>query len=80
MIDPSSSFAMSHTRRSFLHTAAALPVAAAFSRSFTSPVVTHSAGQPKKAVLVSMLPKGTYLERFTIGPPGDGAQSPSGGR
>jgi L-ribulose-5-phosphate 3-epimerase len=58
---------MSQTRRSFLHTAAALPVAAAFSRSFTSSAVAHAAGQPKKAVLVSMLPKGTYLERFTIG-------------
>jgi hexulose-6-phosphate isomerase len=62
---------MPHTRRSFLHTAAALPVAAAFSQTAaaaarTTPAAVQAKGKPKKAVLVSMLPKGSYVERFTI--------------
>jgi L-ribulose-5-phosphate 3-epimerase len=63
---------MSHTRRSFLHTAAALPVSAALSHLGTRALDAHAQpaaqakGQPKKAVLVSMLPKGSYVERFTI--------------
>jgi L-ribulose-5-phosphate 3-epimerase len=58
---------MPHTRRAFLRSAAAVPVAAAWApaprTAGASPV---PAGSPKKSVLVSMLPKGPYAERFRI--------------
>jgi L-ribulose-5-phosphate 3-epimerase len=56
---------MSTSRRTFLKAATAVPLAAAWSeRSSRTSLV--AAGQPKKSVLVSMLPKGSYADRFAI--------------
>jgi L-ribulose-5-phosphate 3-epimerase len=56
---------MSTSRRTFLKTAAAAPLGATWVQS-AGVARTAAAGQPKKCVLVSMLPKGSYAERFTI--------------
>ena len=50
------------SRRTFLERTAALSCAAAFASRATT---IRAAGTPKKAVLITMLPKGPYLDRFT---------------
>jgi hexulose-6-phosphate isomerase len=54
---------MIQSRRSFLEAAASLTAAATWSSSSTR---LAAAGTPRKSVLASMLPKGPWLERFTI--------------
>ena len=56
---------MAQSRREFLTTATTVPLAAAFA-SRLAPGTPAAAGNPKKAVLVSMLPKVPYVERFQI--------------
>jgi hexulose-6-phosphate isomerase len=55
-----------HTRRAFLRTTAAAPLAAACTQAILTSSAIRAAGSPRKSVLVSMLPKGSYVERFTI--------------
>jgi L-ribulose-5-phosphate 3-epimerase len=60
---------MATSRRTFLKAATAAPIAAAWNRSAgDAPLAAlrQPKGQPKKSVLVSMLPKGSYADRFAI--------------
>jgi L-ribulose-5-phosphate 3-epimerase len=56
---------MHTSRRTFLKSATAAPLAAAW-LDHTAATLS-AAGEPKKSVLISMLPKGPYADRFAIG-------------